>query len=107
MMYGSFTYISQAHGTTSWVDHCITTAAGRSLITNAYITDNVVCSDHIPLTVNVLCNIEHKIDCDFKMKHVNLLKWRIASDLDKSAYTICTNEKLSYICISIKALLCR
>ena len=54
-----------------------------------------------------LCNIEHKFDCDFKMKHVNLLKWRIASDLDKRAYTICTNEKLSYICIPIKALLCR
>ena len=54
-MYGSFTYISQAHGTSTstWLDHCITTAAGRSLITNAYITDNVVCSDHFPLTVNV------------------------------------------------------
>ena len=38
------------------------------------------------------------------MKHVILLKWRTASDLDKSAYTICTNEKLEYICIPIKAL---
>ena len=54
MMFGSFTYISQAHGTTSWLDHCITTVAGRSLITNAYITDNVICSDHFPLTVKVL-----------------------------------------------------
>ena len=39
------------------------------------------------------------------MKQVNLPKWRTASDLDKSAYTICTNEKLSTICIPINALL--
>ena len=37
----------------------------------------------------------------------NLPKWRTASDLDKSAYTICTNEKLSTICIPINALLCK
>ena len=47
----SFSFISQAHGTTSWLDHCITTAAGRSLIANALITDNVICSDHFPLSI--------------------------------------------------------
>ena len=103
----SFTFISQAHFTTSWLDHCITTAAGRSIISDAYITDNVVCSDHFQLTVNVLCNIDPKFDCDFKMKQVNLPKWRTASDLDKSDYTICTNKKLSTICIPINALLCK
>ena len=41
------------------------------------------------------------------MKQVNLPKWRTASDLDKSAYTICTNGRLSIICISINALLCK
>ena len=50
----SFTFVSQAHGTTSWLGHCITTAAGRSIISDAYITDNVVCSDHFPLTVNLI-----------------------------------------------------
>ena len=103
----SFTFISQAHGTTSWLDHCITTADGRSIISDAYITDNVVCSDLFPLTVNVLCNIDSKFDCGYKRKQVNLPKWRTASDLDKSAYTICTNENLSNICIPINALLCK
>ena len=103
----SFTFISQAHDTTSWLDHCITTAVGQSIISNAYITDNVVCSNHFPLTVNVLCNIDPKFDCDFKMKQVNLPKWRTASDLDKSDYTICTNEKLSTICMPINSLLCK
>ena len=41
------------------------------------------------------------------MKHVNLPQWRTANDLDKNAYTICTNEKLSNIKIPINALLCK
>ena len=103
----SFTFISQAHGTTSWLDHCITTAAGRSLISNAFITDNVICSDHFPLSVNIECSIDLTYDYNFQMKHVNLPQWRTANDLDKNAYTICTNEKLSNIKIPINALLCK
>ena len=41
------------------------------------------------------------------MKHVNFPQWRTANDLDKNAYTICTNEKLLNIKISNNALLCR
>ena len=41
------------------------------------------------------------------MRHVNLPQWRTANDLDKNAYTICTNEKLSNIKIPINALLCK
>ena len=103
----SFTFISQAHGTTSWLDHCITTAAGRSLISNAFITDNVICSDHFPLSINIECSIDLTYDYNFQMKHVNLPQWRTANDLDKNAYTICTNEKLSNIKIPINALLCK
>ena len=49
----SFTFISHAHGTTSWLDHCITTADGRSLISDVFITDNVTCSGHFILSINV------------------------------------------------------
>ena len=41
------------------------------------------------------------------MEHVNLPQWRTANDLDKNAYTICTNEKVSNIKIPINALLCK
>ena len=68
----SFTFISQAHDTTSWLNHCITTAAGRSFISNAFITDNVICSDHLPLFINIECSIDLTYGYNFKMKHVNL-----------------------------------
>ena len=42
---------------------------------------------------------------NFKWKRVNLPNWRTFSELDKSAYHICTNEELSKICIPINAFL--
>ena len=44
----TFTLISQAHGTTSWLDHCITTTAGESLIANVSVLNDIACFDHVP-----------------------------------------------------------
>ena len=41
------------------------------------------------------------------MKHVNLPKRRSAKDLDKNAYTICTNKKISNISIQMNPLFCK
>ena len=30
----SFTFYSAAHGTTSWLDHCVTTESGKSIISD-------------------------------------------------------------------------
>ena len=48
-----FTFISQAHGTISWLDHCITTAAGRSIISDAYNNNNN--NNNIYLKSNIQC----------------------------------------------------
>ena len=48
LLLDSYTFISQAHHTTSWQDHCISTESGESIISNVYIVDDIVCSDHFP-----------------------------------------------------------
>ena len=53
----SFTFVSQAHGTTSWLDHCITTASGKSITSNVSIIDDIVCSDHYPICIEIVCDI--------------------------------------------------
>ena len=53
----SFTFYSAAHGTTSWLDHCVTTESGKSIMPDIYINKDFVCSDHFPLCVTILCNI--------------------------------------------------
>ena len=53
----TFTYVSQSYNTTSWLDHCITTGAGKSIVTKINIVDNIVCSDHLPLCMEIKCDI--------------------------------------------------
>ena len=38
----SYTFISQAHHTTSWLDHCISTVSGQSIISNVYIVNSIL-----------------------------------------------------------------
>lgn len=51
----SYTYISEAHGTCSWLDHILTTPAARRTVKNVRIEYGVYWSDHVPLTVK--CNL--------------------------------------------------
>lgn len=51
-----FTYLSDAHGTTGWLDHCIATSAGLNVIDNVKILNDVYYSDHFPLVI--CCNID-------------------------------------------------
>ena len=52
----AFKFVSQAHGTTSWLDHCITTSAGQSLVADESIINSAVCSDHLPIEVQINCD---------------------------------------------------
>ena len=41
----------------SWLDHCITTASSQSIISNMYVNNDIVCSDHFPLCIDIDCDI--------------------------------------------------
>ena len=66
----SFTFVNQAHGTTSWLDHCITTASGKSITSNISIIDDIVCSDHYLICIDIVCdiNVLHNIAPGMKSK---------------------------------------
>ncbi|KAJ2951199.1 hypothetical protein O0L34_g5592 [Tuta absoluta] len=51
----TYTYTSDMHGTTSWLDHCIVTSAARELVSQVYVLNDVFTSDHLPLVVQ--CNV--------------------------------------------------
>ena len=50
----SFTFISEMRpGETSWLDHCISSQDGHSIINNMYINYPLSCRDHIPFVMNL------------------------------------------------------
>jgi hypothetical protein len=52
----TFTYYSEAHGTTSWLDHVITNINAFRLITDISVDYNFVTSDHLPVQVGLKLN---------------------------------------------------
>ena len=102
----TFTYVSQSHNTTSWLDHCITTGAGKSIVTRMDIVDNIVCSDHLPLCMEIKCDIMPICNSTFTKESRDVCKWNLAGEKEKLMYKSYTNELFSHINIPVDALLC-
>lgn len=51
---GEYTYVSEIHGTTSWLDHCLATEAAMLSVVDSKVRYGVYWSDHYPL--EIVCN---------------------------------------------------
>ena len=103
----TYTFFSQAHGSTSWLDHCITTASSQSIISNMYVNNDIVCSDHFPLCIDIDCDIppiynETVVNCQR-----NVYKWQFANDINLCDYELNTHKLANDIIIPYDALCCR
>ena len=49
----TYTFVSGVYGSTSWLDHCVTTYAGHHNVSDVKVLLDVVGSDHLPLSFNV------------------------------------------------------
>ena len=49
----TYTYVSPAWGTTSWLDHVICTADARGCVTDMTVLYECICSDHHPLLFSI------------------------------------------------------
>ena len=103
----TFTHTSQAHGTTSWLDHCITTMSGQSIISHVSVIDNVVCSDHFPLCIEVECDIISLYNSTMTSVVNFSIQWHAAKDSDKLQYMIKSEKLASKIVLPVDALMCK
>lgn len=63
----SYTYVSEAWNTTSWLDHCICTADAHESIVNVEILYGTAATDHMP--ISVMLNIEKLPEITKKGNH--------------------------------------
>ena len=64
---GQFTYVSNAHSTTSWLDHIICSHGKNSKVTSMNILDKMPSSDHLHLQAE----IDVDSNCAFNLFGVN------------------------------------
>ena len=71
-----------------------------------HIIDSIVCSDHMPLCIEIECDIVPICNSTFIKEPRDVCKWNLAGDKEKLSYKTCTNELFSDIIIPVDALLC-
>ena len=106
----SYTFFSEAHHTTSWLDHIITSSAMHSCITDAYIDYKYVSSDHLPLCCKTnigtlaipLVNNSDKTENVYGHK----IKWDNVDDVLKRKYNLISCELLEKINVPKNVIHC-
>lgn len=100
----SFTYVSEAWHTTSWLDHCLCTADAHASLENMEICYGLATSDHIPIamllnveTVPLLVDAGNTVNSE-KFNWANLSK----EDIDR--YTVLTDSLLNDVVLPRNAI---
>ncbi|CAK1546365.1 unnamed protein product [Leptosia nina] len=112
---GTYTYISDAYGTRSWLDHCVVTTAARDSVLSAKVEYGVYWSDHMPLSI--VCDISVIVikDClvnNYMLSEFNQVTWGTRTTEQIELYSrLCdrnlTNLKyISPVCIQCDNRIC-
>lgn len=95
IMSNTYSFVSEAHGSRRWLDHCITTDSALLTILNIYIKYDIFWSDHYPLILE--CNfdlIKQKIICN-KKSNINKVLWGDRKPVQIDFYSKLCHERLS------------
>ena len=103
------TYVSEAHGTTSWLDHVIASSDLHSMITDVKVLDLLPTSDHLPLQYTLSVPAQQGRRSFFSPTTSDYhpgFRWDKASESDIIEYRRLTDAKLQAITPPRDALLC-
>ena len=99
-----FTFVSDAHSTTSWLDHIICSFNLFCILSDICILDKLPSSDHLPIACNVGFDLQstlgscHSMDTEVKVSTVKF-HWSKASDVEIEQYRMNSYTNLGSIII--------
>lgn len=102
----TFTCFSEAHHTTSWLDHVISTSSAHASIGNICVDYKFVTSDHFPLQVTLRLPNQVTLVDDNVRRAVQRVKWDTLSPKDIDDYTERTKNVLGTIDFPHELALC-
>jgi hypothetical protein len=101
----TYTYVSDAWDSTSWLDHCITTQDAHNSITDISVYYSLGAHDHIPFSVDIslsLIPVTHG-DCnDLPVK----IDWDRLTSRDIYNYTELTDNLLTHVPVPYDCISC-
>ena len=102
----SFTYVSDCHHSTSWLDHAVMTAACKGLVRSIAIDYGAAIRDHIPLCIELNC-CPAPVNNDHKSAFCSRALWDRASSDNIEHYAGETDKLLGTVNIPASAILCK
>lgn len=103
---GSYTYISDAWHTTSWLDHCICTADAHDSIEAIRVNYKFATTDHVPFSLSVnMDSIPALLPVDNDM-NMGKIAWPNLSEKDLFDYCDQSNTMLGNIYLPRDAISC-
>ncbi|KAJ8737185.1 hypothetical protein PYW07_000456 [Mythimna separata] len=103
----TFTFLSEAHGTCSWLDHCVVTMAAYNIIKNIKVVTDVSWSDHFPLVIECdLSVIVSKTTLNNNEYVNNRTVWGQRNNEQTASYTALCNDYLSKLNLDWYTLHC-
>ena len=104
---GTHTYVSDARGSHSWMDHLISTEDGSNVMTNMCVLYGTVQSDHIAVAVNIDLQLAPDIDHGAGNNIGNKIDWSALGEDVIYEYGIQSEIHLRNVEIPSDVLLCK
>ena len=102
----SYTYISEAWHTTSWLDHCVTTADAHANIRSMEILYEESMSDHIPFTMFIETDCLPELIQSSDDHSRATIDWSKLSGDEIGSYCARTDVLLSNVFLPYEAIMC-
>jgi hypothetical protein len=97
----TFSYFSEAHSSTSWLDHILSTSSAHSLVTDVRIGYEFVTSDHLPIFMDIKteCNLYNLMPESNLEYNKCKLQWDKVSPMDIKHYMFMSENNLKSIVV--------
>lgn len=102
----TFTYTSDALGTQSWLDHCISTEDGHNMLENMTVLYENIMSDHLLLAFGLNLEFAPDMNKSNTSPLSGRIKWDNLSPSVISKYQEKTEELINAVHIPTVALMC-
>ncbi|KAI5630950.1 reverse transcriptase (RNA-dependent DNA polymerase) domain-containing protein [Phthorimaea operculella] len=93
----TYTFVSDAHGTVSWLDHCLTTEHMKKCMKTTTVDYQVTWTDHRPIQVTLnIDGLSRMSTNTTDSSALNPWAWKPRDDQDIARYTECMTKYLPY-----------
>ena len=103
----TYTYTSEVWGSNSFIDHCISTADGDSIIDKMEVLYENSTVDHVPMKIYVRLECVTVLDANVQSNYTKKIRWQNITNDQLEIYKVATSELLKTIYIPKDALSCK